>query len=122
MSFQQQNRLDTRLQAAASARESMQSRFRDRPGADDPTVQARQAKRRAIAAAREERLLQREVEREAQALQAAQALEAEREAERVRKAAEVEAAAERQREAQAQRKEERDARYAARKAKIKLRR
>lgn len=122
VSFQQQNRLDNRLQAAASARQSMQSRFRDRPGADDPAVQARQVERRAIIAAREERALQREVEREARAQRAAQELEAAREAERARIAAEAEAAAERQREAQAQRKEERDARYAARKAKIKLRR
>lgn len=122
MSFIIQNGLDDRLKAAAAAREAMQARFRGRPSADDPTVQARQAERRAIAAAREARAEAREAQRRAEAERAAEQAAAARRAEAARKAAEVEAAAERARLAQARLKAERDARYAARKAKVRLKR
>ena len=105
MSFSKQTSFGDRRQDSASAREAMLARFRARPSNDDPAVQARQAERRAIVVAREERAKERETQRR---------LEAERLA--------AEAAAERARLAQAKQKEERDARYAARKAKIKLRR
>ncbi|KQQ14981.1 conserved protein of unknown function [Methylorubrum extorquens] len=122
MSFTKQNSFDDRRQDSASSREAMLARFRARPSNDDPAVQARQAERRAIAVARDERVKERETQRRLDAERLAAVAAAEREAEVARKAAEIEAAAERAREAQAKQKEERDARYAARKAKIKLRR
>ncbi|HEV2543944.1 MAG TPA: DUF6481 family protein [Methylobacterium sp.] len=122
MSFSKQNSFDDRRQDSASAREAMLARFRARPSQDDPAVVARGAERRAIAAAREERVQERELQRRLEAERLAAIAAAEREAEAARKAAEIEAAAERARLAQAKQKEERDARYAARKAKIKLRR
>ncbi|GJE72492.1 DUF6481 family protein [Methylorubrum podarium] len=122
MSFSKQNSFDDRRQNSAAAREAMLARFRARPAQDDPAVQARQAERRAIAVAREERVQERALQRRLEAEQLAAIAAAEREAEAARKAAEIEAAAERVRLAQAKQKEERDARYAARKAKIKLRR
>jgi len=122
VSFTKQNSFDDRRQDSAASREAMLARFRARPSNDDPAVQARQAERRAIAVARDERVKERETQRRLDAERLAAAAAAEREAEVARKAAEIEAAAERAREAQAKQKEERDARYAARKAKIKLRR
>ncbi|MDV2982936.1 UNVERIFIED_CONTAM: DUF6481 family protein [Methylobacteriaceae bacterium AG10] len=122
MSFSKQNSFDDRRQNSAAAREAMLARFRARPAQDDPAVQARQAERRAIAVAREERVQERALQRRLEAERLAAIAAAEREAEAARKAAEIEAAAERVRLAQAKQKEERDARYAARKAKIKLRR
>ena len=122
MSFSKQNSFDDRRQNSAAAREAMLARFRARPAQDDPAVQARQAERRAIAVAREERVQEREMQRRVEAERLAAIAAAEREAEAARKAAEIEAAAERARLAQAKQKEERDARYAARKAKLKLRR
>ncbi|MFD1355298.1 DUF6481 family protein, partial [Methylorubrum suomiense] len=67
MSFTKQNSFDDRRQTAASAREAMLARFRARPTQDDPVVQARQAERRAIAAAREERIQERETQRRLEA-------------------------------------------------------
>ncbi len=122
MSFAKQNSFDDRRQTSASAREAMLTRFRARPAGDDPAVLARQAERRAIAVAREERAQERETQRRLEAERQAALVAAELAAEAARKAAEIEAAAERARLAQAKQKEERDARYAARKAKIKLRR
>ena len=122
MSFAKQNSFDDRRQNSAAAREAMLNRFRARPAGDDPAVLARQAERRAIATAREERAQERETQRRLEAERQAALVAAERAAEEARKAAEIEAAAERARLAQAKQKEERDARYAARKAKIKLRR
>ena len=122
MSFSRQNSFDDRRQDSASARAATLARFRARPSGDDPSVQARHAERRAIAAAREERARERETQRRLEAERLAAIAAAEVAAEAARKAAEIEAAAERARLAQARQKEERDARYAARKAKIKLRR
>lgn len=122
MSFSKHNSFDDRRQDSASAREAMLARFRARPSNDDPAVLARQAERRAIIVAREERAKERELQRRLEAERLAAIAAAERAAEAARKASELEAAAERARLAQAKQKEERDARYAARKAKIKLRR
>ena len=122
MSFLNGNTLTDRLQAANEAREAMRARFRDRHGADDPAVQAKIAERKAIAEAREARIQEREAQRKAEAEREVERKAAERQAEIERKAAEVEAAAERARIAQAQQKEERDARYAARKAKARIKR
>ena len=122
MSFATQNRLDSRLETAAKAREGMLARFRARPGVDDPAVKARQDQRRALIAAREARAEQRELARLAEIERLEALAQAEREAEAARKAAEIEAAAERARLVKAKQKEERDARYAARKAKIRMKR
>ncbi|WP_283206545.1 DUF6481 family protein [Methylobacterium organophilum] len=122
MSFSNQTALDGRLSAQQQARQAMLERFRRRPGADDPAVMARTAERRAIAEARAARVEQRELARLAEEERKAAEAEAARQAEVARQAAEREAMAERARAAQAAQKAERDARYAARKAKIKLRR
>lgn len=116
------HKLEDRLEAAAKAREGMLARFRARPGPDDPSVKTRQEERRALVAAREARAEQRELARLAEAERLEALAQAEREAQAAAKAAEIEAAAERARLAQAKQKEERDARYAARKAKIRMKR
>lgn len=105
-----------RLSAAAAAREAALQRFRTRPAPDDPEVIKRREERLAIAAAREVRAAQRRAVKEAQA-----AVRAEQEArERVeREAREKREAIERvirELAEAAERKKERDARYAARKA------
>ncbi|MBB3904360.1 DUF6481 family protein [Methylobacterium brachythecii] len=122
MSFINQNALDDRLSAQQKARQAMVERFRQRPSADDPAVIARNAERKAVAEARAARAEERELARIADEERKAAEKEAARQAEIARKAAELEAAAERARAQQAAQKAERDARYAARKAKIKLRR
>lgn len=105
-----------RQSSSAGAKQAMLQRFRARPAADDPEVMAQRAARQALVAAREQRIAERDAAR-----RAAQAQAAAEEAERV--ARERQEAAERiEREAaealalEAQRKAERDARYAARKA------
>jgi hypothetical protein len=105
-----------RISAATAARQAALERFRARPSADDPEVVKRREERAAIAAARAVREAERQARREAEA-----AARAEQEAkERVeREAREKREAIERViREAAeaAERKKERDARYAARKA------
>jgi hypothetical protein len=108
-----------RAEAAAAAKKAMLEKFRAKPAPDDPAVLARAAERKAIAEAREkraeERRLIKEVEdarrlAEDQARQAELAAQAEAE---LRRKAEQ---AVRDEEIKAQRKAERDARYAARKA------
>ena len=111
------NSMTDRLKAATEARAAALARFRDRPAADDPAVLARKAERAQIAREREVRVAAREQARlEAEAQRAAEA-----EAERERQAAEeVRAAEEKVAQAAAARleqKAQRDARYAARKAK-----
>lgn len=117
MSQFNENSMTDRLKAQAEARQAMTARFRDRPAADDPTVLARKAEREAIVREREVRVAAREVARlEAEAQRAAEA-DAERErlaAEAVREAAEK---IERATAARVEQKQQRDARYAARKAK-----
>lgn len=111
------NPLIDRLRHAAEARQATVARFRERPSADDPAVLARQAERRAINKARDQRAAERETARLAAESERATATEAERAraAEDVlRLAAEK---VERQAAAKAEQKLARDSRYAARKAK-----
>ncbi len=105
-----------RLSNSAQAKQAMLQRFRARPGDDDPEVVARRAARQALVAAREQRIAEREAARRAAEAQAAAeaadliAREQQEAAERAeREAAEALAL-------EAQRKADRDARYAARKA------
>jgi hypothetical protein len=104
-----------RIGKAAAAKEAALKHFKSRPGPDDPAVQER-------AAARQEMIKAREV-RAAEKKAAQAALEAKRAAEKAERLAtqqrEAEEAAERQRELERQQKEARDARYAARKARVK---
>jgi hypothetical protein len=113
------NQFVDRLEAIAKARQATLARFRARPAADDPAVLARQAARRAVVQARDVRINEREIarlaaeaEREAEALAARERAAAEL----VRQAAEK---AERQAALAAEQKAARDARFAARKAKVK---
>jgi hypothetical protein len=118
--------LNDRMSAAANAKKALLEKFKAKPGADDPTVIARQEARRAILEAREQRQAERELARQAELVRQAElevirlAEEAERERERQAQIAE-EARLEAQRvqaekELEVQRKAARDARYAARKA------
>jgi hypothetical protein len=105
-----------RLSAAAAARQAALERFRARPSADDPAVIKRREERMAIAAARQVRDAERKARKEAEAAARAEQEakdRAEREARERREAIEkvIREAAE-----AAERKAERDARYAARKA------
>lgn len=125
MSFLNSNRFQDRQAAAAAARKSMAEKFATRPKYDpnDPTVQKREAERRAILEARAAREIERAQKKaEAEAAEAARKLadEAERE-EQLRLEALNCDAQEAERRAEAERTEferklERDARYAARKA------
>src|SRR5262245_37263511 len=105
-----------RLSAAATARQTALDRFRARPGPDDPEVIKRKEERAAMARAREQRATERQAIKEAEAVARAEreAVEkAEREQRERREAVEklIRDAAE-----AAERKKQRDARYAARKA------
>lgn len=117
MSQFNENSMTDRLKASTEARQAALARFRDRPAADDPTVLARKAEREAVIREREIRVAAREAERAAAAAQSA----AEADAERERLAAEAIRAAEEKIElaaaARVEQKQQRDARYAARKAK-----
>jgi hypothetical protein len=110
---------NNRLTTAAQARNALLERFRARPGPDDPAVVARREAQAAIEAAREIRIAERKVAREAEARRLAveqAALAEEQKAKDVellaRKAEDAARAAERAAEAKAAR----DARYAARRA------
>jgi len=113
------SKFDDRQKASAEAKHAMLARFKSRPPADDPEVQAKLAERRQIAEAREARMAERRIEREAEAARlaaekaAAAAAEAERQAEA--EAAARESAREEALLKLAQ-KAARDKRYAARKA------
>ena len=113
------NKFTDRAEAAAAAKKAMLEKFRAKPAPDDPAVLARQAERKAIAEAREIRAAERKLAQEAEAVR--------RQAEDQARLAELaaQAAAEAQRkleqaardeEIKALRKAERDAKYAARKA------
>ena len=124
--------LAERRKTAEAAKALLLDRFRARPPADDPEVVARAAERLAVAQAREARIAERE--RAAQARR--EEIEAARAArQRAREEAEAEAAAAAQAEVMARqkadldragrvmadesaRKAQRDARYAARKARV----
>ena len=124
MSFLNGNRFVDRQEAAAKARKAMAEKFLSRPKYDpnDPEVIAREAKRKAILEAREQRDIERakrKVEEEA-AEAARRAVEEETRQEQLRREALVrEAEEQRLREEQEklefEKKLERDARYAARK-------
>ncbi|MDO9427461.1 MAG: DUF6481 family protein [Methylobacterium sp.] len=117
MSQFNENSMTDRLKAANEARQAALARFRDRPPADDPAVLARKAEREQIVREREIRTRARD---EARAAAEAQRV-AEADAERERLAAEAIRAAEEKIEqaaaARLEQKAQRDARYAARKAK-----
>jgi Family of unknown function (DUF6481) len=105
-----------RISAASAARDAALAKFRARPSADDPEVVRRREERLAIAQAREVRAAERMAVKEAEAKARAEreAIEkVEREARERREAVEkvIREAAE-----AAERKAQRDARYAARKA------
>jgi hypothetical protein len=119
--YKDQKRLE-RLDRAAKAKQQILEKFRARPPADDPTVVARAAERKAIAEARELREKERAERKRKEAEERAQreAIEkAERDARERREAIEkvIRDAAE-----AAERKAERDRRYAARKARQAARR
>ncbi|TPN84107.1 hypothetical protein FJ987_03135 [Mesorhizobium sp. CU2] len=121
-----------RRNAANEAKKALLERFKAKPAADDPAVLARQAERKAILAAREIREAEKaRLKQEKLAREAAEKAEREAAAEAARIAAEEAAAAEAKiREAEeterisrllsdeAERKAKRDARYAARKARV----
>lgn len=121
-----------RRNAANEAKKALLERFKSKPAADDPAVLARQAERKAILAAREIREAEKaRLKQEKLAREAAEKAEREAAAEAARIAAEEAAAAEAKiREAEetdrisrlladeAERKAKRDARYAARKARV----
>jgi len=105
-----------RLSAAAAARQAALERFRTRPAPDDPEVARRGEERLATGQAREVRAAERRVAKEAEAAVRAEQEardRVEREAREKREAIEkvIREAAE-----ATERKRERDARYAARKA------
>lgn len=110
---------EDRRAAAAEAKKALVERFKARPPADDPEVQARAAERRAIQEARDIRIAERaklkaeDEVRRAQEDEARKAAEATAAAEADARAAE---AARRDEEIRAERKAARDAKYAARKA------
>lgn len=121
-----------RRTAAIEAKKALLEKFKSRPAEDDPAVIARQAERKAILEARaireaeKERLKQERLAREAKeraereaAEEAARlaAEEAAREAARIREQEENERVA-RYLAEEAERKAKRDARYAARKARV----
>jgi len=121
-----------RRNAANEAKKALLERFKSKPAADDPAVQARQAERKAILEARAIREAEKaRLKQEKLAREAAEKAEREALAEAARLAAEAAAAEEaKRREAEeaeriafeladeASRKAKRDARYAARKARV----
>jgi hypothetical protein len=113
------NKFGERQSTSADAKRAILAKFQSRPPADDPEVQARAAERKAIADAREARLVERRIEREAEAARQAAEREAALLAEAARRKEEEAAAVEATR-AEAllklEQKAARDARYAARKA------
>lgn len=112
------NNVTDRLQAQAAAKRAMLEKFQARPKLDDPEVQARMAEQVARAKARDERIAEKKAEKEAARIAAE--LEAKRlEEERI--AAEKEARrieGEKALALLAEQKAARDARYAARKARV----
>lgn len=123
-----------RQATAAKARQALVEKFRARPAADDPAVQQREAERKAVIEARKLREAERaearrleEIETQKRlAAEAAAAKEAKERADAERTESEIREAADRERLAaeeielkamlEVEKKAERDARYAARKA------
>ena len=106
-----------RRNAANEAKKALLERFKTKPAADDPAVLARQVERKAILEARAIREAEK-AEREAAAQAARIAAEEAAAAEaKIREAGETERIA-RVLAEEAERKAKRDARYAARKARV----
>jgi hypothetical protein len=113
------NKFSDRQSASAEAKRAVLAKFQSRPPADDPEVQARAVERKAIADAREARLAERRLEKEAEAARQAAEQEAALAAEAIRRKEEEARAAEEVRAAallKLEQKAARDAKYAARKA------
>ncbi len=114
------NKFEDRASAAAAAKRALVENFKAaKPAPDDPAVLARQAERRAIAEARDIRAAERKKLKEAEDQKRIAEDVARIEAERLRaeeEAARIAEAAARDEAIKAQRKAERDAKYAARKA------
>ena len=122
-----------RITSAATAKQALVEKLKSKPAADDPEVLRKQAERQAVVEAREKRLAEKEeakraqLAREAEERVARETAEAAAEAERQAQLELHKAAAEPprvQRAArilsdEAERKAIRDARYAARKARVK---
>ena len=110
-----------RRNASMAAKQALLEKFKAAPTMTDPTVRERLAERQAIAEARAERMAERQREKEAERARMAEIRAAEAEA---RRAAEEEAArraaemAAREEQIRADKKAARDARYAARKARV----
>jgi len=105
-----------RLSEASTARQAALERFKARPSADDPDVIRRKEERQAIAQARETREAERKVRKEEEArLRAEQEAKEKLEREAREKREAIERVIREASEA-TERKKERDARYAARKA------
>jgi len=115
-----------RREHSASAKAALLAKFKARPPADDPEVQARAQARAEVARAREERTREREAARIEAERKAAEEKrireETELAAQIAREAAELAAAQERKSAELEAKKTLRDARYAARKAKAKTKR
>ena len=123
MSGHKDKKFSERLSTAADAKKALLDKFRARPAADDPDVVARGEARKAISEARETRAAEREAVRaEEQGREAAErAREAVKRAGRELAAQEQQAretaeTAEREAALEIELKAQRDARYAARKA------
>lgn len=111
-----------RRDEAAAAKRALIDRFKARPPADDPAVLARAAERKAIAEARDVRTAERAKQKQEQDLQRQAELRAQQEAEaRAAEEAAAKAADQvaRDEAIRAERKAQRDAKYAARKARTK---
>lgn len=100
-----ENGFADRRKAAEEAKKLLLKKFESAPKPDDPEMIAKRAEREALAAAREARRIEREQEKQEQAIREKAEAEARAEAEATAKA-----------EAEAEAKAERDRRYAARKA------
>ena len=108
-----------RAAAAAAAKRALVESFKAKPAADDPAILAKQAERRAIAEARDLRAAGRKVQKDLEDQRRIAEDVARIEADRLKaeeEAARVADAAARDEAIKAERKAERDAKYAARKA------
>ena len=117
------SKFQDRIASAAEARKALAQKFKERPGPDDPDVVARREERQAVLKARGEREEIRARERAERQAEDARRKEADRVAreERERREAEereqlVVMEAEEKSRLEGEKKAERDARYAARKA------
>lgn len=105
-----------RLSAAKTAKQEMAAKFLKRPGNDDPAVAERRAARAAVSAARDTRLAERKIEREAHEAHVAAESKAQAAAAAEQNERAVADKAENEARLEIERKVARDARYAARKA------